>query len=110
MGFAGSRLGFWYLDPDPPVEPIFVNCDFELGFTDWVVEDRRIYLNGGSTVAGWPTPTDPTPAPGGVTDGKSFRVGPSFSHQLTTVTPSGSGQAAQLSCGGTFSSTPGIIC
>lgn len=47
--------------------PTFVN------FTGWTLLNQQIHLNGGSTILGWPTPTDPTPNPVG---GSSRNGGP----------------------------------
>ncbi|NBO99744.1 MAG: hypothetical protein EBU90_06410 [Proteobacteria bacterium] len=95
---------------DNPPLPAFPNPDFETGISGWTVLSQRIYLNGGSTILGVPTPTDPTPYPknyNNVTspgDGKSFASGPTFNSELTndTMIPSGGLQALKLSSSGTF--------
>lgn len=94
---------------DNPPLPAFPNPDFEIGLAGWTVLNQRIYLNGGSTILGVPTPTDPTPFPQNYTgqtspgDGFGFTSGPSFNSQLVTDTPpSGGTQALQLSSSGNF--------
>jgi hypothetical protein len=34
-------------------------------FTGWTQLNQQVHLNGGTTILGWPTPTDPTPNPVG---------------------------------------------
>jgi hypothetical protein len=46
----------------PPVYT-FPNAGFESGTTGWTFLNQQIRLNGGTTILGWPTPTDPTPNP-----------------------------------------------
>jgi hypothetical protein len=107
MPIGATRLGYWFLNNQPL--PDFPNPGFEDGLTGWVVEDRRILLNGGSTILGVPTPTDPTPFPvsdnpqfdnstNGVSrgDGFSFTQGPTFSHQLVTDIPPITGESKAL--------------
>lgn len=94
---------------DNPPLPAFPNPGFESGLNGWTVLNQRIYLNGGSTILGWPTPTDPTPNPknyNNVTspgDGKNFFSGPTFTNALVSDTPpSGGTQALQLYSYGQF--------
>ena len=111
-GYSGSRE---YTVEVILAEEDFPNPNFNDGFDGWTVVDQRYYLNGGSTILGFATPTDPTPNPtsGSGTspgDGGSFAVGPSFSHNLSTFYPAGGAPyAAQLNNGGTFSSAAGGI-
>ena len=46
----------------PPVYT-FPNSGFESGLTGWTILNQQVHLNGGTTILGWPTPTDPTPTP-----------------------------------------------
>lgn len=57
---APGKLGFWFAKP-AVVE--FPNPGFEDGLINWQILNTRVRLNGGSTILGWPTPTDPTPTP-----------------------------------------------
>jgi hypothetical protein len=57
---APGRLGFWFAKP--PVAD-FPNPGFEDGLISWQILNTRIRLNGGTSILGWPTPTDPTPNP-----------------------------------------------
>ena len=59
MPLAG-KLGFWFIRP--AVEE-FPNPGFEDGLINWQILNTRVFLNGGSTILGQPTPTDPTPNP-----------------------------------------------
>ncbi|MDO3401529.1 Ig-like domain-containing protein [Mycolicibacterium neoaurum] len=80
----------------------FPNGDFSNSLTGWTAIDGRVKLGGAGTVAGWPTPVDPTRAPDGgiestggtgtytttVTNGRAVMVS-----ELSGVsnTPAGSG-------------------
>jgi hypothetical protein len=55
-----GRLGFWFAKP--PVAD-FPNPGFEDGLIGWQILNTRVRLNGGTSILGWPTPTDPTPNP-----------------------------------------------
>lgn len=86
MNFGAARLGFWFRpSPETPVEQ-FSNLGFEQGVTGWTVVAERIRFNGLSTLAGFPTPTDPSPnlygAPG---DATSISTMPSFRYTLDTI-------------------------
>jgi hypothetical protein len=106
MPVGSNRLGFWYNSVAP--QPDFPNPGFELGFQDWTALNQRIFLNGGSTILGYPTPTDPTPNPSSGSgtspgDGFSFQTGPSFSVTLSNnVPPDGETTSATLSNNGVF--------
>ena len=60
------------------LQPQFLNGSFDAGVAGstsiqgWTASNQRIRLDGTSTVAGWPTPTDPTTAPGGGIEIKRF--------------------------------------
>jgi hypothetical protein len=58
-----GKIGFWFIPPPPPALEDFPNPGFEEGLIYWQVINTRIQLNGGTTILGWPTPTDPTPNP-----------------------------------------------
>ena len=51
--------------PTAPPQYTFTNGSFESGLVGWTALNQSICLNGASTILGWPTPTDPTPAPYG---------------------------------------------
>jgi hypothetical protein len=119
MPIGATRLGYWFVNNQPL--PDFPNPGFEEDLVGWVVEDRRIFLNGGSTILGVPTPTDPTPFPvsdnpqfdnstGGVSrgDGFGFNSGPIFSHQIVNDAPpiTGGSKALRLNSDGSFTSSP----
>lgn len=55
-----GKIGFWFVKP--PVDD-FPNPGFENGLISWQILNTRVRLNGGTTILGWPTPTDPTPNP-----------------------------------------------
>jgi hypothetical protein len=57
---APGKMGFWFIKP--PVAD-FPNPGFEDGLISWQILNTRIKLNGGTTILGYPTPTDPTPNP-----------------------------------------------
>ena len=93
----------------PRVLPEFQNYGFEQGISGWRVLSRRVRLNGNSVIAGYPTPTDPTPTPGGGPgDVLSVTTEPSFRYTLETVDkpPSGGTQCLRLTMG---NPTQGII-
>jgi hypothetical protein len=58
-----GKIGFWFIPPPPPALEDFPNPGFEEGLIYWQVLNTRVRLNGGTTILGWPTPTDPTPNP-----------------------------------------------
>jgi hypothetical protein len=59
MPLAG-KLGFWFISP---AVAEFPNPGFEDGLINWQILNTRVLLNGGTTILGHPTPTDPTPNP-----------------------------------------------
>ncbi|GJF11748.1 hypothetical protein NGTWS0302_00270 [Mycolicibacterium cyprinidarum] len=69
----------------------FVNGDFAIGLEGWTAVNVRVVLGptptatppGTNTIAGWPTPTDPTPAPDGGTES------PAVSGSYSTVVQNG---------------------
>lgn len=100
MNFGAARLGFWFRDS--PVEQ-FINLNFEEGTLGWTIVTSRIRLNGGSTLAGWPTPSDPDPFPNGSPgDVTAIDTMPGFSYTLDTVDkpPLGEVQSMRLTLGG----------
>jgi len=101
-----------------PVED-FPNGDFETGsISPWDTLNQQIKLNGGTTILGWPTPTDPTPRPtnssGQQSPGDIVTV-PSSVFSSTIINdngPSDSGTKALRLSSGTFtgpSSSAGFI-
>lgn len=82
----------------PPVYT-FPNAGFESGTTGWTLLNQQVHLNGGTTILGWPTPSDPTGFPvnnNGLTspgDVGSMNSGPSSG---LTSSPFGAGSAVIL--------------
>ena len=76
----------------------FVNGDFTDALTGWTAINTRVLVDGTGTVAGWPTPVDPTTAP----DGGVEASGGSGSY-TTTVT---NGRAVMNSSLGGVLNTP----
>jgi hypothetical protein len=79
----------------------FPNPGFEEGLSYWQVINARIQLNGGSTILGWPTPTDPTPNPqnfeGQASIGDAnFANDANYTVSLVSDTPPGIGGAQAL--------------
>lgn len=62
MPIGAARLGFMKQPPAPPTND-FLNPGFEEGLVHWNFITDRIYLNGGSTILGYPTPNDPGTTP-----------------------------------------------
>ena len=60
----------------------FANGNFATGLTGWTAINSRVRLGGADTVAGWPTPVDPTTAPDGGTEASSLTT----QSYTTTVT------------------------
>ena len=83
------------------LQPQFLNGSFDAGVAGstsiqgWTASNQRIRLDGTSTVAGWPTPTDPTTAPGGGIE--SVSGSGTFNTQLSASTSSNSGLSLELS-------------
>jgi hypothetical protein len=91
MPSGASRLGFRFInaspplpDPETPVEQ-FDNLGFEQGISGWTVAASRIQFGGLSTLAGFPTPTDPNPTQYGTGNATSVSIMPSFRYTLDTV-------------------------
>ena len=78
----------------------FSNSTFDNGVADsssfqgWTALNQRVRLDGTSTVAGWPTPTDPTTAPDGGTESASGNG--TFTSTLSAQTATNSGLSAVL--------------
>ena len=78
----------------------FSNSTFDNGvagsssFQGWTALNQRVRLDGTSTVAGWPTPTDPTTAPDGGTESASGNG--TFTSTLSAQTATNSGLSAVL--------------
>ena len=90
----------------------FPNSNFSAGSTGWTFLNSQVHLNGGTTILGWPTPTDPTPNP------YSDRAGlyspgdvSSFSGPNSGIatSPFGTGNAAYLNIPDQFISVGGTI-
>jgi len=73
----------------------FLNADFENGATGWSITDQRVYLNGGSTILGFATPTD-TLGPPGTDAGENVSSSGSFSSSVGAGGANGS-KGLQLS-------------
>jgi hypothetical protein len=83
---APGRIGFWFIPPPPPPLDDFPNPGFEDGLIFWQVINSRINLNGGSTILGRPTPTDPTPNPRNFQNFPSSGNATSVSNEIYSVT------------------------
>ena len=108
MAFGSARLGFRFINASPPLpdpeEPIeqFANLGFEQGISGWTVAASRIRFGGLSTLAGFPTPTDPNPTQYGTGEaGFSVSQLPTFRYVLDTVDkpPLGEVQSMRLIMG-----------
>jgi hypothetical protein len=93
-----GKIGFWFV---PPALDDFPNPGFEDGLNHWQVINTRIRLNGGSTILGWPTPTDPTPNPqnfqGDTSPGEAgFVSNGNYNYLLVSDTPPGVGGTSAL--------------
>ncbi len=100
---AGGKITNMAMRRVPPrVLESFQNYGFEQGISGWRVLDRRVRLNRNSVIAGYPTPTDPTPNPGsGPGDVATVTQLPSFTYRLETVDkpPSGETKCLRLTMG-----------
>jgi subtilisin family serine protease len=100
---TGGKISNMTMRRVPPrVLETFENYGFENGISGWRVVNRRVRLNGGTLIAGYPTPTDPTPNPGsGPGDVLNVTQLPSFSYRLeaTDKPPSGESQCMRLTMG-----------
>lgn len=87
------------------ITPEFPNGSFESGYTGWTVIQSRIRLNGGTTILGAPTPTDPTPNIYKAT-GDTTVTGDTYSYGLDTTDkpPNGGTQSLYLRNRGTVPS------
>jgi hypothetical protein len=90
----------------PPLAA-FTNGNFENGTTSgWVILNQRIFLNGGTIILGYPTPTDPNPFPTGavgasIGDGRAMTpiTGITQDVFVTTSTKAAGSYALQLNTG-----------
>lgn len=72
----------------------FLNADFENGTTGWSVYNERVYMNGGSTIRGYTTPTDDSsPSP---STGENVSSSGTFTSTITSNSAEGDG-ALQMS-------------
>jgi hypothetical protein len=98
---APGKMGYWYVEP--PVDD-FPNPGFENGTISWQILNTRVLLNGGTSILGWPTPTDPTPNPSNSefppqqSPGDAFAVFPDaqYTYSLVSDAPPGTGGTAAL--------------
>jgi hypothetical protein len=93
-----GKMSYWFVTP--PLED-FPNSGFEDGLISWQILNTRVRLNGGSTILGWPTPTDPTPNPvnyeGGISSGDAYNVpGATYTFSLVNDAPPGTGGSFAL--------------
>lgn len=90
----------------PPLS-VFTNGNFESGnLTGWGIIYDRVFLNGGTIILGWPTPTDPNPYPVGavgasIGDGYPMETwpGPVSGAFVTTSTKAAGNYAVQINTG-----------
>jgi len=61
----------------------FPNGDFANNLTNWTAINSRVRLGGADSVAGWPTPADPTTAPDGGLEAASITGSTSYSSSVT---------------------------
>jgi subtilisin family serine protease len=75
---------------------------FENGTVGWKLLPERIKLNGGSIIAGWPTPTDPQPTPQGSPGDTSvtFTGGYSITLETADKPPNGETQCLRMTMTG----------
>lgn len=87
-------------------KPSFTNGGFEdssVGsgsIPGWTVLNERIKLNGGSTIASFPTPSDTSAAPMGSGETSSVSAGVSYQTQITNTTASQGSQSLMMSSSG----------
>ena len=92
-----GKMSYWFVTP--PLGD-FPNPGFEDGLINWQILNTRVQLNGGSTILGWPTPTDPTPRPIGINGQSSgdptYVINPIYTHSLVSDAPPGTGGTLAL--------------
>lgn len=103
MPIGSAKLGFWYTQPisdtiNLPPQVQFPNGGFESGTTGWTVINSRIQLNGGTTILGEVTPTDPTPRPYSSPGEATSISSESYNYNLDTtdIPPTGGTQCLRL--------------
>jgi hypothetical protein len=116
-----SLQGFWAVGKET-----FTNGDLSIvtvptplgqdayDITGWTVYDKQVFLNGGSTIEGWPTPADPVkPANNFSSDLNTAVGGYKSSYSFSTDVPAGSATGARsmklISSGNTINNSYGII-
>ena len=95
---APGKMGYWYVEP--PVDD-FPNPGFENGTISWQILNTGVSLNGGTSILGWPTPTDPTPNPRNSSNqrspGNAVSVSDAtYTYSLVSDAPPGTGGTAAL--------------
>jgi len=97
---APGKMSYWYVEA---AIDEFPNLGFEDGTSSWQILNTRVSLNGGTSILGWPTPTDPTPTPSNSSipsqqsPGDAGYVSDSiFTYSLVSDAPPGTGGAAAL--------------
>lgn len=95
MPIGAARLGFFKQPPPPPTSD-FENPSFEDGLNNWSFIGDRVFLNGGTTILGYPTPNDTGTVP--VNDLGRESVGDSLTasdftttYELSNLVPPSSG-------------------
>ena len=91
-----------------PPQLTFTNSSFEDSLNGWTVLNTGLLLNGGSTILGFPTPTDTTPTPFGG-PGQVLRSGGQNTTSSTSYQAPGGGARAALLSTGTYNVPNGAI-
>lgn len=97
---TASSLGFYFASANPSEFP---NGDFNEGLDGWTVINTRIQMFGRSTLAGWPTPPDPTPNPFRSSGDATSVLSAGFYTNLSRDVPPGGVQSVELTLTGTVS-------
>lgn len=89
MPLGAARLGFWK-NPPPIPQDYFLNSGFESGIEGWTFISDRVFLNGVTTILGYPVPPDsgiiPTTLIGSVSSGDATITNPiTFVNTTTTL-------------------------
>ena len=109
---AGGTSTATFKRVPPKQQPNFGSYyGFENGTVGWKLIPNRVKLNGNSIVAGWPTPTDPSPTPSGSPGDTSVGFSGSYTISLETADkpPTGETQCLRLTMNGGSIDYPGNI-